>query len=189
MVANGLLPTLLVFGIFPKFSGLTRTNVNRKEIFDALKLARDEMEIIVAESRLKRALLSKLPEATKYLILPGDLVRVFRERSGRWEYPFTVTLVSKKIMSETDGIKIKLFNISFVLPIAPKTNTADLENDMETLQAFVLQYQQLLYPVEDLKPSDPQTTSTKRKEAIVHEISGLLAKGGFEYIKRSKIPP
>lgn len=38
----------------------------------------------------------------------------------------------------TDGIKVKLFNISSTLPIAPKTNEGDLKHDMSNIQAFVI---------------------------------------------------
>lgn len=45
--------------------------------------AKAEVGTIVVKSRITRALHLKLPLATKYMILPGDLVRVFIERSRR----------------------------------------------------------------------------------------------------------
>lgn len=85
------------------------------------------METIVAKSRITRALQSKLPPATKYLILPRDLVIVFRAKTKRWEGLFTVIRTSKKIISRKDGAKVKPFNISAVLPIAPKSNEGNLK--------------------------------------------------------------
>lgn len=50
-----------------------------KDLKKAFKLARAEMETIVAEARIQRALQSKLPPASKYLIIKGYLVRVYRK--------------------------------------------------------------------------------------------------------------
>lgn len=188
MGPNGLIPSLLVFGTLPRFPGIEASHPNQRERFQALKTARAEMEAIVAETRIQKALRSKLPPATKYLILPGDLVRVFRERSGRWEGPFTVTKVSKKIISVTDGIKVREFNITAILPIAPRTGDQDLKHDMTTLQAFVRENGESLYPVEVLKKSDPRTRSDKCKNAINTEIEGLLSRGAFKYVRREDIP-
>lgn len=60
---------------------------------------------------------------------------------------------------------------------------------METLQTFVSREDQLIYPVDILKPSAPRTRSGKCKEAINNESSGLLARRSFEYVKRSKFKP
>lgn len=136
------------------------------------------METIVAVARINRALHSKIPLAIKYLMLPGDLVRVFRERSGRWEEPFTVTRVSKKIISVTDGINVEPFNTSAVILIAPKSNDRDLQSDMEIMRAFVIRNYQIQDPVEILNPSDLRTIS-QNLDAIKSEISGLLAREAF----------
>lgn len=77
MGRNGLVPSLLVYEALPSFLGISKTTMNQKEQFEALKTARSEMETIVAESRITRALQSKLPPASIYLILPGDLERIF----------------------------------------------------------------------------------------------------------------
>lgn len=96
-----------------------------------------EMETIVAESGIQRSLQSKVSPATKYLIIRGGLFSVYRERTAIHEGPFTVTNILKKIISVTDGTKVKPFNISSMLPISPKTNDAELKYEMETTQAYV----------------------------------------------------
>lgn len=146
------------------------------------------METIVAEARITKALQSKLPPATKYIILPEDLVRVFREKSGRWEGPFTVTKTSKKIITVTDGTKLKPFNISAVLPVAPKTNGSDLRHDMNSLQSSVRENPDIFYPIEIMKASDPRTKSKECQDAIENEISGLLYRGAFKYMDRKALP-
>lgn len=81
---------------------------------------------------------------------------------SRWEGPFTITRVSKKTLSVTYGIKIKPFNITYVLLIAPKANNTALKHDMQKLQAFVKQNEQLVYSVEVLKPSDLRNKQSAR---------------------------
>lgn len=43
------------------------------------------MKTIVIESRLQSALQSRLPPATKYLILLSNMVRVYREQETIWD--------------------------------------------------------------------------------------------------------
>lgn len=87
---NGLVPTLLVFGTMPALPVPNSKSVKQRERLSALKLAKEEMERISAEQKLLRALRSKLPPAAKYLIQPGDLVRVFREVPRKWIGPVKV---------------------------------------------------------------------------------------------------
>lgn len=81
MRPNGLVPSVLVFGTLPKFLCTTSIKRNQLERYEANNIARTEMETIVAESRIKRALQSELRPAKKHLMLPGDLVMVYRERN------------------------------------------------------------------------------------------------------------
>lgn len=69
MGPNGLVPTLLVFGVLPKCPGPNATNSCQMERFEELRLSRSEMESIVAEIRINRALRSKLtPKKIKYYL-------------------------------------------------------------------------------------------------------------------------
>lgn len=52
MGPNWLVPSLLVYGVFPNFRGPTKTSMKQKERLQALKIARAEMETIVAKSIL-----------------------------------------------------------------------------------------------------------------------------------------
>ena len=53
MGPNGLVPSLLVFGVLPSFPGPTSNNIPQKERMEALRKAKAEMEAIVAEQRIK----------------------------------------------------------------------------------------------------------------------------------------
>ena len=74
------------------------------------------MESIVAEQRIKKALKSKLPPATKHLLKPGDNVRVYREHTKRWDGPFTITKIGNKMVSVTD---VKTLRNSILHPSNP----------------------------------------------------------------------
>ena len=71
MNCDGLVPSLLVFGILPRFPSF-RTNLpNQAERMRALSAARTEMETITFELRISKALLAALTAATKQIIKPG----------------------------------------------------------------------------------------------------------------------
>lgn len=61
-------------------------------------------------------------------------MRDYIEWTSKWEGPFMVTKVSKKMISITDGTKMNPFHKSFLLPVAQKSNAADFKYDMEDLQ-------------------------------------------------------
>lgn len=73
---DGSFPPLLVFGVIPSFTCPNTKTANQTERFEALHPTEVEMEKVVAETRIKRALKSKLPPATKFLINPGNQVRI-----------------------------------------------------------------------------------------------------------------
>lgn len=78
MKPNGLGHSLLVFGNMPTFPTPENTNPTQAERFRALELARSEMKTRTSESRIYKALRSKLLPARHYLIRPDAKVRVYR---------------------------------------------------------------------------------------------------------------
>ena len=186
---NGLVPSLLVFGVLPSLPSPNSRSSEQQERFQALRAAKAEMETIIAESRIRRALHSKLPPATRYLIKPGDHVRVYRETSKRWEGPFTVTKTTPKIISVTDGTKVRQFNISSVLPVAPETNDADLKYDMQMIGKDEAAYVYPIYVTEVLKKSDARYKNKKSEDAIQLEITGLLNRKAFAFVHEKDVPP
>lgn len=122
MVSNGLLPSLLVFRRKPHYPVPSRSQTTQGEIFSSLRQARALMETKVAENRVNS--LSGQPfNATRYPIRPGHKVIVCRENKTGWNGPYEVTKVLIKIISVTDGIKVKQFNITFVLSMPPEMTT------------------------------------------------------------------
>lgn len=128
---HGLMPTLLVFGELPALPLVDQKNLNQKE---RMKAPRCEMDTITAENRIKKALRSRLQPATRYHIVPGDLVRVYREDSRKWVGPVQVTRVDHKIIYVTDGVKTKAFNRVQNLPV--RTNNPSEDEQLTTVYGY-----------------------------------------------------
>lgn len=94
----------------------------------------------------------------------------------------------KKIISFKDGTNIKPFNIASVLTIAPKVGDGDLKNDMESIQAYVTENENTIYPMEILKIYASRTRSKQCLNAIQNKISCLFEKGAFKYVNKEKFP-
>lgn len=77
MEPNGLVPTLLVYGILPCFPVADADFPDQQAFMRALAVARREMETVVAKLRISRSLRSRIPAAANYIINPGDRVQVF----------------------------------------------------------------------------------------------------------------
>lgn len=98
----------------------------------------------------------------------------------------------KKILSVTDGIKLRPFNITQSIPMAPKRNDQYIKDDMSTIEklsAYIdktLIYRQ--YLVKILENADLMDT----RKAIIHAISlhinGLLGRKTFAYVQENEIP-
>lgn len=71
---EGLVPSLLVFGVIPSVPGVNKTLPVQTEQMAAIGISRSEMAIITAELRITQAIQAKLPLATKIHYEPGDIV-------------------------------------------------------------------------------------------------------------------
>lgn len=141
-------------------------NAKKTKRLEDLKQARTEIDTTVEEARIQRALQSELPPATRCLILPGDLVTVYEERTAKCEERFTLTKVSKKIISITDVAGVKPFNQSLGIPITQKTNDTELKYDMENIQEYVQTNDQHQHYVRLLKSSYWRTITKLYNDAI-----------------------
>lgn len=110
---EGLVPSALVFGEFPRVFTKSETPSERltlKERASIAQSARKEMGKIMAEMRVRRGLHHRIPSAADRFYQPGDNVLVWREnivnhRIGEWLGPFTVlaTDESKKLVYVQDA--------------------------------------------------------------------------------------
>ena len=100
---NGLVPSLLVFGVVPSFPLTNRSLPNQRARLQAIVEARLEMGRIISEQRITRALRSKLPPAVINHVKAADDVLVFREKAIRWIGPYKVSRVEDKMVFVSDG--------------------------------------------------------------------------------------
>lgn len=76
MRPEGLIPSLLVYGVIPSLPVINKTLTDQKERIAAVALAHSKMATVHAELRISRAIRSKLPPATHFHYESRDLVRV-----------------------------------------------------------------------------------------------------------------
>ena len=179
---NGLVPTTLVFGTIPSFPATPSNQPKQRERFAAMMTARNEMTQIISEKRLNDGLRRKLPSSTAYLIRPGDLVRVYREASKAWDGPFTTTKVDRKLITVTDGIKTKTFNVAQVLPVKTVVRDPATQRQLDRI------FDHAIFSTEVLKSTDPRFNCESAHQAIRDEVNGLEQRGVFTPVSLSDIP-
>lgn len=158
----------------------------------ALSTARDEMSQIVEDQRVLRALRSKITPASRYVIKPGDLVRVVREKERRWLGPVEVVKIEGKSVHVKDTLKVMKFNMAQVMLF--KIDNAAEDEGLERIfqhsddQDEEQQNTAAVYLNETLDSSDPRTLSKKAQEAVEKELEGLYPQGVFEEVHKEDIP-
>ena len=88
---NGLVPSLVVLGIIPRFQIISSDIPAQKERMLALSKAQMEMNAVVTERRILAALPRSIPTATNVVFEIGQEVLVYQERSKEWIGPATIT--------------------------------------------------------------------------------------------------
>lgn len=134
MSPNGLVPSFILFGVLPSFPSPTKSSNSKLQRLRALQKARAEMERILSQARIRTALNTKIPPARRYLIRAEDKVRIYRETRRNADGPVTIKRVADKIIYVKDGINVKQFNITQVLPMVPKSNDPNQKDDMTKME-------------------------------------------------------
>lgn len=127
------MPSLLVFGVIPTFPITNKRLPNQTELIQAIAQAGLEMETIVSEQRIERALRSKLPPAVRYKIDPGDEVLVYREEPRKWLGPYKVQRIDGKRVFVNDGTTTRPFNMTHVLPAKAERGDLKMKRLLEGL--------------------------------------------------------
>lgn len=114
---QGLVPTLLVFGVIPRMPVAPLPLPSQRDRTQAMVTARNEMATLVARARVQRGLVSNVPAAADRDVTPGTKVLVYRERPvDQWEGPYVVVAVrDKTVWLAIDG-QLKMFGIDKVKP-------------------------------------------------------------------------
>eukprot|EP00171_Calliarthron_tuberculosum_P006057 IDg6057t1 len=87
---QGLVPTLLVFGVVPQMPLGFSDHPEQRERMKALHKARSEMAKAVAASRICAALNRNVPAAADNEVRIGANVLFYREKGKEWEGPYKV---------------------------------------------------------------------------------------------------
>ena len=116
---EGLVPSLLAFGVIPRVSTATSKLPDQAARLSMMQIARDEMESITARLRLKTVLRARLPTATHAILTEGDPVLVWRKKgkasNSSWNGPFQVLKIEGKVITVSDGRgKAREYNASAV---------------------------------------------------------------------------
>ena len=109
---NGLVPTLLVFGVLPRIPILPSKLPDQVKRLQVMMNARKEMNAIVAKSALSRAMKTNVPSAAKKTFKIGDEVLVFREKPiCKWVGPFKIITIDNKMAHLDYNGELKLYSI------------------------------------------------------------------------------
>ena len=202
MGENGLVPSLLTFGVIPRFPILNTELPTQQERLEALKKAQAEMNSIVAERRIKRALLHKVPNASNYVFRPGTEVLVYREDEKKWKGPLTVKAVNEKIATlrnDDNGAEAD-FNVQQLKPYfrpipfldkVPNKNSSYAMNYMLEDLATTKKPQSPDYGVhltEVILPGDPRSKDPRFAAAKEKEIRGLIERGTWKLVAKDEVP-
>ena len=106
---NGLVPTLLVFGILPRALAVPIDLPQQRERMEALRSACDEMAKVISQRRHTTALKSNTPAATSCDVSIGTEVLVNREAPVRkWDGPYPVRdVLGKHVFIDIKGQLVK----------------------------------------------------------------------------------
>lgn len=192
MNPEGLVPSLLVFGVLPRFPALHTQLPNHEERMRALKVAQMEMETITSELRLRQALLSRLPNASKQDLEIGQEVLVFREdeKPIKWTGPFKITRIEdKQVFVDKAGQQVQ-HSVAQVKPYVKDTQHELVEALFTTMNPmFTKRYESHnVHLSETLHPRDPRAYSQQFITAKKKEIQGLIDRGTWKVVLKEEVP-
>jgi hypothetical protein len=114
---DGLVPSLLVFGIMPRYPGIRTELPTQAERMRALDVARTEMETITCKLRLRGALTSSIPSASSQAYTLGENILVYRDKeTPHWQGPYRILAINEKQIFINNNGKRVLHSISQVKP-------------------------------------------------------------------------
>jgi hypothetical protein len=119
---NGLVPSLLVFGVILRYPALNTELPNQKVRMEVIAAAQMEMNSIIAERNIETALAKNIPSTAEHVYAVGDEVLSFQEKECSWTGPFKVVAIADKILTiqSTDGKYKNDFNVQQLKPFVSK---------------------------------------------------------------------
>lgn len=115
---NGLVPTLLVFGAYPRMTDNSAPSPTLQQRAQAVKKATDAVRRLHAERKVQEARTARNgPDTLRTTTLPlQSRVRVWREKSHSWEGPFTLIGVHDEECIVETGRGAQKFRSTVVKP-------------------------------------------------------------------------
>lgn len=136
MGPSGYVPSRFVYGVDHALQVVKSYLPAQHERMAALETAKREMSTITAGLRIRQALRSKLPPATRYDIQQGIEVLVCRKKEKQWVGPYRVVRVmEKEVYVDWDGEK-KHFNLCQVVPMPQTQRDRELKRLLEGMKQF-----------------------------------------------------
>lgn len=188
---NGLVPSLLVFGIIPRFPIISSELPQQEARMKVLAEARAEYEAIIAEMRITAAMRHAVPEAANRTYDAGKKVLVFRENDKEWCGPLTVIKTEGKIVTvKGDGGSLQEFNKVNVKPYFEDQDEEATEILYQMLKPFRSRtYKKKVNRVhitEVIKNGDPRARLFEA--AKEKEIKGLIDRGTWKVVSTHDLP-
>lgn len=195
---NGLVPSLLLFGVMPRIPTEPATYPDTNARIQAMESPRDELEVINARARVQQSLKKSPPPAASLTLSPMQPVYVYREKDKRWTGPHLITSVDGKRVMVDLGERTgpRKFNLSQVKPDRLPSITALLppQTGLPSPSASIPPLTSLLHPnntsartfyTEIITPHDPR--SGLFDEAKRNELEALIKRGTFKMVLRSEL--
>ena len=197
---NGLVPTLVVFEIIPRFLIISSDIPAQKERMLALSKAQLGRNAVVAERCILAALTKSIPTATDYVFELGQEVLVYQERCKEWIGSAPITGIRDKIVDakSNDGQWHKTMNMQQVKPyVRESSEPTDMISPDELLTTMLEPFKSENRPkpsifdvelTEVIKTGDPRSKDERFRAAKKKELKGLIEKGTWKLVCKSEVP-
>lgn len=104
---SGLIPTLLVFGVVLRIPVVTKHLPEQAKRFKTVRLAREEMTRIMANERIKMAVLRNVAAAAdKEIIVGSEVLMIWEKLIGKWVGPHLVFRRAGKLLELDSGVPL-----------------------------------------------------------------------------------
>ena len=199
MGPEGLVPSLLVFGVLPRFPAVNTSLPYQIERMEALKEARAEAATITAKLRVRKAILAKTPRNVDLVLNRGDMVRVYRETDRCYTGPYPIHRVEgTQVFLIINNHEVK-HNIDQVIPAKDYDDLVNGDYAMKNLYTSTKQFRSTLVKkisngkqeiliTEVLHPKDSRNLSEDALQAKRKEIESLIERGTWKVVLREEIP-
>lgn len=190
MNSNGLVPSLLVFGVLPRFPTTNSKIPAQQERMNALQLARREMETIVSKQRIHKAISSNVPFSATYEFKPGEEVLVYREKEKvKWTGPYHITRIeNKQVFIDRDGTEVQ-HSISQIRPYIRELPVPTGSTESMLYSMFSTYFSTPTYVTETLPLNDPRSSLKQFSDAKRRELNGLMKRETWKVVPKSSVAP